>query len=228
LGISILFFATNLFSQERRSDSSRYSKKNIHLIGLQANALFKQIFNFGNANNPVNNPYLLTYSFINKKTKLGFDAGVGYTLNSIFENDGNTKKENNINDLYFRLGMLKLIPLNRKFSASVQIHFLLDLLNSKTTTESDFGSQISKVNSNSSSMRYGLGPCLGLRYKVSNRVFVGTEASYYFRMGKVKSKVTNTTSFGGQILQSTVVETDNDLIQFMFNVPTAIYLSINI
>lgn len=218
----------NLYSQNHKSDTSRDAKKVMHIIGLQANALVRQIFNFGNANNPVNNPYLLTYSLIDRQSKWGLDAGMGYTLNNTFENDGNTKKENYINDLYFRLGASKLIPLNYRFSSTFNIHLLFELLNSTTKTESDFGSQFSRIHSNTSSLRFGAGPCLGIRYKISNRVFIGTEASYYFKMGNNKSKVTTTTIFNGQPEQVTNTESDNDLKQFIFNVPTALYLSIRL
>lgn len=227
-GIVCLAFAYSLFAQDNRSDTSRHAKKCMHVVGVQANALFRQIFNFGNANNPVNNPYLLTYTCISRKSKWGADAGVGYTLNQFFENDGNTKKENFINDLYLRLGIQKLLPLNRRFTSSFNVHLLFDLLNSKTRTESNFGSQVSVVNSNSSSIRYGLGPCLGLRYKISNRVFIGTECSYYFKMGNNKSKVSTYTVFNGQQEEFEETNSDKDLFQFIFNVPTAIYLSIRL
>jgi hypothetical protein len=223
-----LLFSYYGHGQSEQADSIRHQKKTMHIIGVQANALLKQIFNFGNTNNPVNNPYLLTYSFIHRKSKLGVDAGVGYTLNSTFENDGNTKKENYINDLYFRLGILQILPLNRRFTATFNMHLLVELLNSKTLTESDFGSQRTVINSTTSSLRYGLGPCMGLRYKISNRVFAGTEASYYFKIGTNKSRISTTNNFNGQPQQTILTEGNNDLKQFMLNVPTAIYLAIRI
>jgi hypothetical protein len=221
-----LFFAIPLFSQEMRADTGSHRKKSMHLVGIQANALFRQIFNFGNANNPVNNPYLLTYNFINRKSKLGAELGMGYTLNNIIENDGNTKKDNDINDLYLRVGISKMVPLSRLFSATVHLHFLFDLLNSKTFTETNFGSQITRVNSNTSSLRYGAGPTLALRFKLSNRVFLGTEASYYFKTGNNKSKFSSVTLINGVPMDNQYSESDNDLTQFLFNVPTAIFLSI--
>ncbi len=225
-GMICLLSYANLFAQ-RDTDTSRQPKKAMHLVGLQANALFRQIFNLGNANNPVNNPYLLTYSMMGTRSKFGFDFGAGYTLNNLFENDGNTKRENYINDLYCRLGVVKLVPLNKRFSTTLNFHLLVEALSSKTKTESDFGGQVSTVNSNTNTLRYGGGPCLGIRYKVSNRVFLGTEANYYFKMGKNKTKVITTTSFPGQQQTTTVItETDNNVKQFVLNTPTVIFLSI--
>ena len=225
-GMLCLFFCAKTFAQ-MNNDSSRSTKKTMHLVGLQANGLFRQILNFGNANNPVNNPYLLTYSMISTRSKTGFDLGAGYTLNNVFENDGNTKKENYTNDLYCRLGVVKLVPLNKRFSTTLNFHVIVEALSSKTNTTADFGGQITEVNSNTTSLRYGGGPCLGLRFKVSNRVFLGTEANYYFKMGKNKSKVITTTSFPGQQqTTTTITESNNDLKQFVLNTPTVIFLAI--
>ncbi len=226
LTLTFIFITFNLFSFDNSKDTSAENKINVHFVGLQANALVRQLFNFSNSTNAVNNPYLLTYSIINKKSKWGVDAGVGYTLNSTFINDGNVKSENYINDLFFRLGVVKLIPLNTKFSSTFNMHVLIDLLKSETKSESDFGQTTSKVNSISNVIRYGAGPCLGIKYKISNRVFIGTEASYYFKMGTNNTKVTTTNiiSGGQEITENT--ESKNDLKQFMFNVPAVLFLTL--
>lgn len=223
-----LFLAIPLFSQEMKADTGSHKNKSIHIVGIQANALFRQIFNFGNANNPVNNPYLLTYNFIHRKSKIGAEVGLGYTLNTIYENDGNTKKNNDINDLYLRVGLSRLVPLNRLFTMTLHMHLLMDLLNSKTATETNFGSQITKVNSNTSSLRYGAGPTLALRFRLSNRVFLGTEASYYFKTGNNKTTFNSVTIVNGVPMDIQETESDNDLTQFLFNVPTAIFLSVRL
>jgi hypothetical protein len=80
-----------LFAQ--KPDSLNESKRFKHFVGLQANALFRQILNFSGANTPVNNPYLLTYSVVTPKKGWGIDAGLGYTYNKTFETDGNVKKK---------------------------------------------------------------------------------------------------------------------------------------
>lgn len=222
LCVSLLFGGVMLFAQN--SDSLNESKRFKHLVGLQANALFRQILNFSGANTPVNNPYLLTYSIVTPKKGWGLDAGMGYTYNKTFETDGNVKKNNFINDLYFRLGPQKMLPLNRRFSAQIAFHLLFEILNSDTQTESNFGSQITRVITKSSSVRYGGGPALGLRYRVSNRVLLGTEASYYFRKGQLKSDLKTETIFQGNIIQEDISNTNNDLTQVVFNPPAVLFL----
>lgn len=91
LCVSLLFSGVMLFAQN--SDSLNESKRFKHFVGLQANALFRQILNFSGANTPVNNPYLLTYSIVTPKKGWGLDAGMGYTYNKTFETDGNVKKK---------------------------------------------------------------------------------------------------------------------------------------
>jgi hypothetical protein len=161
---------------------------------------------------------------VTPKKGWGIDAGMGYTYNKTFETDGNVKKNNFINDLYFRLGPQKMLPLNRRFSAQIAFHLLYEILNSDTQTESNFGSQITRVITKSSSVRYGCGPALGLRYRVSNRVLLGTEASYYFRKGQLKSDLRTETIFQGNIIQEDISNTNNDLAQVVFNPPAVLFL----
>lgn len=197
-----------------------------HLVGLQANALFRQLFNLNGTTIPTNNPYLLTYTLMSGKKGWGLDVGLGYTYNKSFETDGNTKKDNFINDLYFRIGPQKSIPLNKRFVTQISVHVLYDMLYSDTKTESNFSGQISRITTKTSTLRYGAGPALGLRYRLSPRIWIGTEASYYFRMGKQKSDMTSLTEFQGQIINQQVSNSNNDLAQFVFNPPAVLFLQL--
>lgn len=199
-----------------------------HVVGVQANQLIRQIFNFSNNNPTINNPYLLTYTATNIKSKWGVDVGLGYTYNNIFENDGNTKKETNINDMYVRVGVQKQIPLTRKFSSQFSFHVLADILNNKTSSAQDFNFQKTTIKSNSNIARFGGGPAMSFRYKVNPRVFVGTEMNYYFKKGNTKTDITTINEFQGQGSQTTVSNSDNDVTTFLLNVPTAIFLQVRL
>ncbi|MBL7774107.1 MAG: hypothetical protein JNM95_14680 [Chitinophagaceae bacterium] len=221
----LVCFATLLFQYAyTQSDSAFHSKKLTPLVGVQANALFRQLFNFGNANNPVNNPYLLTFDLITP-SKWGTHLGLGYTRNNSFTNDGNTKTSNYINDLYFRLGAERIIPLNKRFVATAHLHLLYNNLNSETVSEENFSSQYTKITTATQNRSVGGGPALSLRYKVANRVWIGTEANYYFRMGNTKSSVTTYIEFQG-VPQGEIntQKSDNDFSNFTLNTPTAIFL----
>lgn len=206
------------------TDSSRTSKGTMHYIGLQSNALIRQLFNFGNASNSITNPYLLTYSAIGKKSRWGIDLGIGYSLSNSFDHDGNTKRQSDINKLNIRLGLQRLVTLNNKFSALVNIHFVGDLINNRTLSEENFNNSNTKINTKSNIMQYGLGPNLGLRYRISPRVYIGTEASYYFKLGHNKDNITITSSFQGGFQSVSVSEIDNDFKEFVLQAPAALFL----
>ena len=102
---------------------------------------------------------------------------------------------------------------------------MFELFNNKTKVEQDFNSQITKVNTKSDIVRYGISPTLGLRYKINDRLFIGTEASYAFRLGTRKSTSTSETIFVNfpSPPQITTTESDNDLTQLQLQLPTAIF-----
>jgi hypothetical protein len=215
--------------QSTAQDSSCcHQKKWNHVMGVQANQLIRQVFNFSNNNPTINNPYLLTYTATNLQSNWGLDVGFGYTYNNFFDNDGNTKKETNINDLYFRVGVQKQIPLTRKFSSQFSFHILYDLLNNKTATAQEFNFQKTNINSKSNIARYGGGPAMNLRYKLNSRVFIGTEMNYYFKHGNTKTDVTTISEFQGQPSQITTSKSDNNATTILLNVPTAIFLQIKL
>lgn len=226
--LSCFLVSTGYYSAICQSKDSLLAKKGtMHIVGVQANALVRQIFNFGGSSNAVSNPYLLTYTALGKKSKWGFDVGAGYTLFNTLDSDGNTKRESNINELFFRAGLQRLIPLNRNFSSTLNFHVLYDLINNKTKSEENFGSQITERTTYNNTVRYGLGPNIGLRYRISPRVFIGTEASYYFKLGNTKQDITIITKFPGSgFEQKTESNVDDDFNELRFNVPAVLYLMV--
>lgn len=222
--LALLLLCSALIQEVHAQSDSIRSKKVVHLVGVQANALFRQIFNFGNANNPVNNPYLLTYDVLSSKKKIGANLGLGYTRNNTFVNDGNTNSNNFINDLYLRVGVSKMIPLNKRFVATVYLHAVYNNLDSKTVSEENFNGQFTRITTTTTATSYGGGPALSLRYKVANRVWLGTEANYYFRTGNTKSSAITYTEFQGIPGTTESQKSDNDFSNFTLSTPTAIFL----
>ncbi|MEZ5045721.1 MAG: hypothetical protein R2831_01885 [Chitinophagaceae bacterium] len=222
--LSILLSSISIYAQ-RKIDST-HRKKVIHLVSLQSNALLKQIFNFGNSNIPSSNPYLLNYSLMHVKSKWGFDFGSGYTRSSFFENDGNNKTEKYINDIFLRLGPQKTMRFSKNAFVSIALHGVFEKLYNKTNTETNFSSQVSIVDTKTSTMKYGGGPTLGIRYRLSPRIFVGTEASYYFKLGKNDSWFKSTTIFNGQVFDSVTTTSKNDFSDLSLNLPTVLYLTL--
>lgn len=223
---SCLLLSTGYYSAICQSKDSILSKRGtMHIVGVQANALVRQIFNVGGTSAATNNPYLLTYTALGKKSKWGFDVGAGYTLLNSLDTDGNTKRESNINELFFRAGIQRFIPLNKNFSSTLNFHVLYDLINNKSKSEENFGSQITERITNNNTVRYGFGPNIGLRYRISPRVFIGTEASYYFKLGNTKQDITVITKFTG-FEQKTESKVDDDFNELRLNVPAVLYLMV--
>ncbi len=227
----IACFATATFicnAQEQVQVQPKTKNKSAYTatVGLQANQLIRQIFNFSNNNPDVNNPYLGTVTILSKKNNWGLDAGIGYTYNSIFDNDGNTKRETFKNELSARLGIAKNIRLNNRFSAILCMHAITDVNENRTSSFEDFNSTKTTIKTTTSVIRYGLGPALSIRYHLNDKISIGTEANYYAKLGDSKIKVS---TYQESIFQPPVsIESTslNDIKTFVLNVPSVFFLHI--
>lgn len=222
----LLGLFSNLAAQSKSCDTCRKHKFS-HWTGVQANALIRQIFNFNGSGNTVTNPYLFNYSLIQNKHQFGFDLGFGYTLQDAFTADGNTKSEKHNNDLYVRFGPMKTFRINNRFMGSVALHGVGMSLHNRTMSQNDFNSQIETFWTSTKQWGLGGGPCVTLRFRIANRVFIGTETSYYFSVGNTKSSITSEIifPFGGQN-QFSSSKTDNDFRELVPTLPAAIFLHI--
>ena len=200
------------------------------LVGVQLNGLIKQVFNFGNnnSNTPVN-PYLLTYSINSRKTGWGLRAGIGYNYNSTSSDDGITATTTKINDLSIRLGIEKAFMLSDKWSAGVGIDGVFNSNNdntSNTVKQGDTTTTATKTDMSS----FGGGPMGWLRFHVTDKVLIGTEASFYYVSGTQNTTidVTRTTFIGGGGTVTTTTETTSKptISQGTFNSPLVFYIMV--
>src|SRR3982751_2623571 len=99
---AIIFLACLSLHCNGQSDST--AKKTTQYLGLQANQLLRQIFNFGGNSIPVSNPYLINYSIVNSATNSGMNAGLGYNIDQSKGGDPTNSRENKSNSLFFRVG----------------------------------------------------------------------------------------------------------------------------
>ena len=196
-------------------------------VGVQINGLIKQVLNFNSSTNSTAlNPYLLNYSINSKRTGWGLRLGVGYTYNSNYNNDGITETTNKINDLHMRLGIEKMFKLSDKWSAGVGLDFVSDMNNDNTKTTVSSGdtvtTEIKDIISN-----FGGGAMGWLRYHLTERILIGTEASYYFVSGTDKRTidVTQTINFGsGSSKSTTETSTKPTITTAGFSSPVVFYL----
>jgi hypothetical protein len=196
-------------------------------IGVQLNGLVRELFNLnGSTTSANNNPYLFTYSINSRKTGWGLRLGVGYNYNFFSTNDGITQTDNNINDLQLRLGVEKMIQLSKKWSACGGIDLVLNNNDDHTTTtvNSSPGFPGTVTDTKTNTMTYGGGPQGWLRYHITDRVLIGTEASFYYTTGKEKKSISINTGTGG-VNQP---DEDNNVSQGSFNSPIVLFLFVKI
>ncbi len=219
------------FAQEEAVTLAPKKEKKLDMyVGVQLNGLIRQVFNFSNNNNNANtNPYLLTYSVNAKKTGWGLRLGVGYNYNSSGTDDGIVKTKTKINDMNLRLGAEKLFNLSGKWTAGAGLDVVYNSDDNHTisTVNTGGGSLDQITDTKTVTTTYGGGPQAWLRYSISGRVLIGTEASFYYVTGKEKRSISITSGFPGGPFNNPPDETD-DVSRGTFNSPIVFFLLVKI
>ena len=216
------------FAQADATAASAKEKKLDMYIGVQLNALIRQGFNFYNSTvNTNTNPYLLVYSLNSRKTGWGARLGIGYEHNSASTNDGITSTKNNIDDLRLRIGAEKLFQLARKWSAGAGLDLVYNNDDDHTisTVNGGLGSFGQTIDTKTTRSAMGGGPQGWLRYSISDRVLIGTEASFYYITGKETRSMTITS---GGFPGGSQPDESNNLSQGNFNSPIAFFIYVKI
>jgi len=202
----------NVFAQSKTGEKPEKPVRQ-HSIGVQANALTRQLFNFGNTNLPVN-PYLVKYSYRpNVSKKFEFQTGVGYTNTNGEDNDG---FKSNSNQFDIRVGAFKKFDLGSRFEAGLGMDVIygstsLKSINRTGVTIGQTGFDSTEVITSSTMDYYGTGPQLNLTYSISKKVTIGTETTLYFRRSKQKTSATINEVFNtGNPEASTTSKTDTE------------------
>jgi hypothetical protein len=207
-GCIVLLFCGAVVSAQQDSTS----KNTNQYIGVQANQLIKQLLNLSNSTSTVNTPYILIYALNSTKTGWGLNVGLGYTYNQFKDGDAFNRRETNINNYFFRIGFEKKTNLGKKWILSGGF----DITNDNQKNDTKNTSNGSTFETETKSKGWGFGPRATLSYKITNRILLATECTYYFRAGKNSTKTT--TSF------SPPEERSDKSKQFLFTVPAALIL----
>jgi hypothetical protein len=176
----LLVVTTTAFSQ---SDSLRY-RKSYHYLGIQANQLARQLLNFGNAS-VIDNPYLIVYSVNSRRTGCGLNVGSGYTYTQSKDGDSFNSRETDINNFFLRAGFEKKSSLGKNWIASWGFDLVVESQKNDTKNTVNFGGGSSSTTETiTKSNAFGIGPRLTLNYKITDRIIIGTETTYYMKFGK--------------------------------------------
>jgi hypothetical protein len=200
---------------------------------VQLNGLIRQVVNFNNntTTTPVN-PYLLTYTINSVETGLGLRLGAGANFSSSTVKDGITETITSINDFQLRLGLEKRFELSKRWSAGIGLDALANGSNDYTTaTIHSFDTTTTKTISKLPA--YGGGAMGWLRVRVTEKILIGTEASFYYLAGTeerelaVTKKVMSSTPPFTMVTTTTVTKSKPKFSQGTFQSPIVFYLVVN-
>ncbi len=194
-----------LLSSKVKSDKVRY-------FGIEITQLVKQIINLSSDNTPSSNPFAIQYASNSLQTGRGISYGLTYDYNK-FTDDSNFIKRETVNRaITFRVGYERKTKWGKRWIA---LHgYDLVLGGSKLKTDSDqSGNAISIQNTTS---LWGVGPRAGLMFGISDRIFLGSEATYYLRFINDRQLIT------GQ------PESKQKTTDFSLTLPITLFLSVRL
>ncbi|MGB0176874.1 MAG: hypothetical protein ACPF9D_06895 [Owenweeksia sp.] len=223
--ISLLALTTT-FAQLTFNDDDRIS----HHIGFQVNPLLKQIINLGNSPE-IDNPFMVKYALRFNRSRTELLMGFGYHYNQT-----STKNDlkSDLSDLSFRIGYAKKYLIGSRFEAGVGLDLVLNARNNQTINVQAFNSGIldsTITTSKSISSSYGGGPQFTFAYYITNRVKIGTEATFYFLTGVEKLSVKRENfredfSTGIIVKTSDYEESEDKISDLDLQLPVALFLTI--
>lgn len=200
-----------------------------HFVGVQANLLIQQIFNFGEPTD-ANNPYLLKYTLRHNNTGLALNFGAG--VNSVTsENNEGFKRTSEMFDTRVGLGYQKTIGNNFEMGVGADFvygydkgeTFSIQVVTSFGTTDSTVTTSIDKTTS------VGGGLQASFAYVFAKRFTIGTEMSFYYLKTEEKFNVTSENFLKQQNLDTVVsVDATNESAEgteITFQVPISIFLA---
>ena len=156
--------------------------KTVHYLGIEANQLVRQLFNFSGNDNPFTNPYILQYSFNKRKSGRGINIALSYSNNSFTDNSFGSLRKTRERKFFFRIGTDRKVAWGKKWIGLIGVDLLLSSKRETTVTppppSGSFGA-VTIIESNTNG--WGLGPRFGLMYHLTGKIFLGTEANFYYQ-----------------------------------------------
>lgn len=190
-------------------DEVTAQKRSSHYLGVQANQLVRQLLNFGGSTGSINNPYLITYAVNSVSSGWGFNSGFGYTHIEVRNEDPFNPLETTINDFFLRFGVERKVLIGEKWITSYGLDILRE--SEKNITERG-GSQPGNFRTETRNRGTGIGLRFTLNYNISEKILLGTEATYYYKSMKETRNGTG------------VTEETEKFKEFTFAVPIALFL----
>lgn len=183
----------------------------INYFGLEVNPLLRQIINLNPNSTPSENPFGI--QFASNSTRTGRGVGLGLTFARLkFNDDNNGVQRETINrDIAFRIGYERKHQLGKRWIVLHGYDLVLGGSKSRTETIDQF---IGNIVTETTTNFWGLGPRAGLMFEISDRITLGTEATYYLRYIRDTTKLTS------------MPDSKQKSSEFVLTVPVVLVLSI--
>ena len=199
--ILISLITLSLLSQEVDIDKDRFKNE----IGIDVTDFFQQYFSL-NQNTLIGNNdpiFILNYKRYFSKGSLRFALGGRYYYEDLLPPASEDSNTYSFKSFYFnfRIGWEAHKRVNNKW----QISYGSDLRLSHLTSENDmqYYSNVFASGSNDKVLVLGVCPFLGIKYKLTNRIYLSTEASFslVYEETKTTKYYTATSPYSGAELE---------------------------
>ncbi len=170
----LLLMAGILVSYAQEEDRNQIEG---HYLSFQVNELVRQVLSLGTTN-VTSNPYFFNYSYTAASGD-GLNIGIAYSLDNFDTPNQFNNISTDIRNVSFRIGYEKKRYLGKNFVYGLGVDLTVDSEKNETVSSDTFSS--SELITTSKLSGWGLGPRLTLSYQISNAIWVGTEANYYFK-----------------------------------------------
>ncbi len=204
--ILLLVFAILLFFDAKGQEEESYPID----IGINVTSVLSSFI--GNSNNLNASDFPLQFTFGRKPMKLRLGIGAASSNKSIFDQITLVNRSSKYTEVASRIGFLYDRPLGDRFGFYWGGDFIFQFSNNSVEAGS-FGTFPSLEEK---TIGGGAGPIFGLKFKLSKRIYLSTEATFY----GLYSEETRTSS-----LDPTTVDTSFEL---MINPPLFLYLNISL
>lgn len=211
--ILLSLLCQGLITHAQESDSPTIEG---HYLGLQVNELVRQVLSFNSTNTP-SNPYFFNYTFLSE-TGGGLNMSFALTVDKIASNDNfGNDITTDIDNVFFRIGYIKRKVLSNRFIYGLGIDLTLESQKNETENGNNFGG--GTITTVTKQAGWGLGPRLTFSYKITDRIFIGTEANYYFKSLNEEFDVKFSNSSSSNETDETKIE------RFTFSAPAILWLT---
>ncbi len=241
--LSLLYSSAALAQDDDYDGGSRPARRRPadravqHTVGIQVNELFREIFNFNGTGGvpvpgayPTRNPYLLTYDLLSRRTGLGVRAGIGYAYEQERRNADDSREYAEGTRINARFGLQKAWRLGRKWQAGAGADFVWNhsnyLRNGSRYTPAGSPADTSFLNIRLRGNDLGGGPMVWLRYNLTPRIQLGSEASFYYTGGDFKQFTESGTRYADPSIPDylQVENTDGERQNAYVSLPVAFFL----